>query len=147
VLGDAWYRLPPAAAAPTPALDLEALVAGARSEVDGGRERLSGRFDPGALAPALPRDLARAVREDAEAEGSLTVDADSHLPTDLALLVHARGLPDTAGGIRGFTLDLEARFDGWDEPFTVERPAGARPLDADALRGLGPLSVLGVGPP
>jgi hypothetical protein len=84
---------------------------------------------------ALPK-VERALRR---ADGSITLDADTHLPTELRADV-AVDLPAEArspGAPSAVSLAVSLSFSDWNEEFSVEAPADAEPLDLSRLGALG----------
>jgi hypothetical protein len=79
------------------------------------------------------------------AQGSLSVDRSTHLPTSFNAqlkLVFAHALSASASGLKGFDLNVTSTFSDWGKSFTVTKPAGATPLQ---LNGLGSSFSSGAG--
>jgi hypothetical protein len=79
------------------------------------------------------------------AEGSLSVDRSTHLPTAFNAqlkLLFAHALTASTNGLQGFDLKVSSTFSDWGKSFTVTTPAGATPLQ---LNGLGSSFSSGAG--
>ena len=79
------------------------------------------------------------------AQGSLSVDRSTHLPTAFNAqlkLVFAHALSASTNGLKGFDLNVTSTFSDWGKSFTVTTPPGATPLQ---LNGLGSSLSSGAG--
>jgi hypothetical protein len=75
-----------------------------------------------------------------QAQGSMSFDQSSHLPTafDAKLgVVVPKGQASSADGLKGVDLTIQATFDDWSKDFTVQTPSGATPLPKNLFGGAG----------
>lgn len=78
------------------------------------------------------------------AQGSMSFDKSSHLPTafdaNLGVVV-PKGQGSAADGLKGLALTVHATFDDWSKDFSVQTPSGATPLPKNLFSGGSALSA------
>jgi hypothetical protein len=75
-----------------------------------------------------------------QAQGSMSFDQSSHLPTAFNAklgVVVPKGQASSADGLKGVNLTIQATFDDWSKDFTVQTPSGATPLPKNLFGGTG----------
>jgi hypothetical protein len=87
------------------------------------------------IEKTLPK-IEKALRR---AHGSVTLDADSHLPEALAADIDVQVPEDmrSATDPSAVSLALRFSFSDWNEAISVKAPANAKPLDLNDLGALG----------